>query len=165
MGFSSQILHNCGSQAFIHHFCSPPTFSIGEVPTFHFLCLRGCHCCHQKPSPLQCALGEGGCLCEFFPLLCIQTHLYLCLCCSDGVLESPEAGWTSTNSLSPVNICPVLHSPGFLSPHHGKWWWVRQVHQTPWIHSPYYGPVIFAQVGWCVPWCNVQRHFCSVMEV
>ena len=65
------------------------TSSMEEVTAFHFLCHRGCHCCHEKPSPLQCHPGEGGHPGEFLPLLCIQTCLSPSLSCFGGLLESP----------------------------------------------------------------------------
>ena len=90
---------------------SPHSFSsssMGEVATFHLFYRRGCCCQHQKFSRLQCCPGRGGSFGEFLPLLCVQTHLSH----SSGTAGiSPEAGWSATNSLSHMDICPVLYSP------------------------------------------------------
>lgn len=62
---------------------------------------------------VQCCLGEGVFLEEFFSLLCTKL-ISLSFQCNAGFITKGSS--ISTNSLSPISICPFVYSSGFPLP-------------------------------------------------
>lgn len=74
----------------------------------------------KQLSPLWCWPMEHSGSGKFLPFFCVQTHLYAILMACWNLLSGRLI---NTNSLLPVGMCPVLHSPGsFFSITE---WWAR----------------------------------------
>lgn len=88
------------------------SFNTWEVGTFYFLHRRLSLLPQDSVVLVQYCLG-GGVFLESSSLFSLSKLLCLSFQCSAGFI--PQAGWTSTNFLLPVSICPVIFSKASLS--------------------------------------------------
>ena len=108
---------------------------------FHLLCWRG-SCCGVT-------LGRG---CPFLPLICCQPHL----CPALMAYHIPPTGKPDLHKISPVDVCPALHSPGFHFPSYSKWVGAGLLTL---ICSPFRGP------AWVLSWFSCVQLWASPWTV
>ena len=120
--------------------------------TFYLLCVGSHHFHWWQPGSLQCCPGEGDWLLESL-CFCLQT----CLCpATVAYLVLPQSGWTSTDSLSPLRVHPVLQSPvSLFLLDWGRWVWGRLIASLGSRHRPRsYLPTFWSTSGWKSPQCS-----------
>lgn len=131
---------------------------LGEMLPLSTSSTRGSHC--QKPSHSQYPWGRRATLFSASQLLPVLLQWL--------TRFSLQAHWTSSNSPLPMDICPVLCSPGSLFNSPGG----VEVEQAPgfsWIHSRCWGPICplwthrWVEPSWVFS-CNAEPLY-SVMDV
>lgn len=147
--------------------CTPGT-AWNSLTTFAFYLLhgKGPHWHSQKPSHLQWCPGEGFPSWQIPSLFCIQTHL----CPASVVCQILPSERLDLHKIShrwprvSTQFCTLQIS--FLW---SRWVKAGQAHQVSLIAPTEVLSAHFQKHVWVetfrVSWYNVQRHFCSIMDV